>query len=140
MTQKLHFKDLTQITAPFGLLDDDTQERLKAWPYGVMIFCNHAVWAEVPNPDFDFIDTYRAHPGPLTHDVVPWNQIPSQFNWAARDKSGQAYIFSEMPTPDYAIGEWLGGGAIHRFDHIHTGYERGNCDWRGSLQRRPEGV
>ena len=27
---KLHFEDLTQITCPFGLLDDDTQERLMA--------------------------------------------------------------------------------------------------------------
>ena len=27
---KLHFDDLTQITCPFGMLDDDTQERLRA--------------------------------------------------------------------------------------------------------------
>lgn len=28
MTEKLHFDDLTKITCPFGMLDDDTQQRL----------------------------------------------------------------------------------------------------------------
>ena len=30
MSDKLHFDDLTQITCPFGMLDDDTQKRLRA--------------------------------------------------------------------------------------------------------------
>ncbi len=28
---KAHFDDLTKINVPFGLLDDDTQERLQAY-------------------------------------------------------------------------------------------------------------
>jgi len=138
MTEKLHFDDLTKITAPFGLLDDDTQARLKAWPHGWECFDKRG-W-KVWEPYWAFTATYRAKPAPLTQDTVPWGQIPKSLDRAARDKNGQAHVFTVTPKIDEARGEWLGGGTSFRIDHVHVGYQRGTCDWKDSLQRRPEGV
>jgi hypothetical protein len=40
-SDRLHFDDLTAITAPFGMLDDDTQQRLKDYRYAVQRFDGH---------------------------------------------------------------------------------------------------
>ena len=67
---KLHFDDLTHITCPFGMLDDDTQERLKACE-GVESFEWHG-WCDKPYLSFFPYGVYRAKPKPKR--VVTWVQ------------------------------------------------------------------
>ena len=140
MTEKLHFEDLTQITAPFGLLDDDTQARLKAWPHGwEYISMIKRRWIDWRNPFWEFTSTYRAKPAPLMQDPVPWGQIPKGMDWAARDASGAAFTYADAPVAGNS--EWCStGGTFARIDNCHVGYQRGTCDWKDSLQRRPEGL
>ena len=68
---KLHFNDLTQITCPFGMLDDDTQERLKACDETE--FWNDGRWNETTGFKFQYL-TYRAKPQPKRFVAwVPWD-------------------------------------------------------------------
>ena len=68
---KLHFDDLTQITCPFGMLDDDTQERLKACD-SVEFYSYIGGWSSPVSPSFACYVTYRAKPKPKR--VVTWVQ------------------------------------------------------------------
>jgi hypothetical protein len=36
--EKVHFEDLTKVNIPFGLLDEDTQTRMKPWEHGLEMF------------------------------------------------------------------------------------------------------
>lgn len=55
--------DLTAITTPFGLLDRETQEALKAHggPYEIY---RRLGWGDVLQPSFDAIYAYRVKPSP----------------------------------------------------------------------------
>lgn len=64
---KLHFEDLTQITCPFGMLDDDTQNRLRCCKK-VEVFDVDG-WYDLPD-FFHPISTYRAKPKPKR--LVTW--------------------------------------------------------------------
>ena len=71
---KLHFEDLTQITCPFGMLDDDTQERFEDYAifFDVEVFLN-GIWHEDdPYEPRNFGYTYRAKPKPKR--VTTWLQ------------------------------------------------------------------
>ena len=69
---KLHFDDLTKITCPFGMLDDDTQRRLddhvdaggaiEGWRDCGWSLCGNGIW--------DKYITYRAKPQPKR--LVSW--------------------------------------------------------------------
>ena len=67
---KLHFKDLTQITCPFGMLADATKERLKACEE-VELFGGYG-WYDKPYPSFFPYAVYRAKPKPQR--LVTWVQ------------------------------------------------------------------
>jgi hypothetical protein len=131
---RLHFADLTAITAPFGLLDDDTQARLLGWPHGADLFYDGGEW--VPNDDGAFfVDvTYRARPAPLTQDTVDWSDVAEPFNWHAREASGDGFFFEEEPTKNDLY--WTAGGK-YRSSAAHASYVRGTVDWRDSLISRP---
>lgn len=57
--------DLTAITTPFGLLDRETQEALKAHGGPWEFYANCGDWLEVVNPPAWFLrDVYRVKPAP----------------------------------------------------------------------------
>ena len=68
---KIHFEDLTQITCPFGLLDEDTQQRLKACDE--VEFFTPTVWC-TQSSSWNWLEeyTYRAKPKPKR--LVTWLQ------------------------------------------------------------------
>ena len=68
---KLHFEDLTKITCPFGMLDDDTQERFEDYAIlgDVEVFLN-GIWQDDPYETRSFGYTYRAKPKPKR--LVSW--------------------------------------------------------------------
>jgi hypothetical protein len=138
MTDKVHFDDLTKINVPFGLLDDDTKERLAAWPYGCEVF-SLSGWKSFSSfrayTHWGYIDTYRAKPAPVTQDVYPWDAMPDEVQWCARDEDGAAYPFTDKPVSGGY--HWRLARRLGRIDDVHKGYQRGTCDWKYSLQQRP---
>jgi len=77
--------DLTKITTPFGLLDAETQEALKAHggPYEVL---NNAGWSEREAPTWVGWMTYRVKPQP----PKPREWWVTMYDGAVWDKREQA--------------------------------------------------
>jgi hypothetical protein len=142
MTDKLHFDDLTQITCPRGMLDDDTWARLDAWPHGWERFTGRAwVDASFAPDDTVFSIAIRAKPDPGTMDVYPWEHLHPDWKWCARDDDGSAWAYSEKP---YVVvvdeGRWIDRrGDWICVSGVFVAYEPGTCGWEDSLQQRPEG-
>lgn len=103
---RLHFDDLTQITCPFGMLDDDTQERLKACDEVESFNGTSGKW--VKPAWWEPSATYRAKPKPKR--VVTWVQWDN--TWGALDAEtlGEA----KKVQKDY-------GGYIYRIERDEDG-------------------
>ena len=69
---KLHFEDLTQITCPFGMLDDDTQRKLDYYAAvgGEVEIWKDYGWSLCKYINWDEYLTYRAKPQPKR--LVTW--------------------------------------------------------------------
>ena len=101
---KLHFDDLTQITCPFGMLDDDTQERLRAC--GETEFWNDGRWNETTGFKFQYL-TYRAKPKPqrlvtwVEWDDT-WGALVAETLGHAKDIQGRdgGYVYRIERDPD----------------------------------------
>jgi len=130
---KLHFDDLTAITAPFGLLDEDTQRRLKeAGPWD-FLNCD-GMWEGIEKPTWLLDLTYRKCPEPETDDYIDWSHVAPQFVCMARDESEYSYLHSAEPQ---ALGcLWDGEGDVAAVKP-HASYRRGNKPWNRSLVWRP---
>ena len=101
---KLHFEDLTQITCPFGMLDDDTQERLM--DCDETEFWNDGRWNETTGFKFQYL-TYRAKPKPKR--VVTWVQ------WDGSD----AVCCEDLHEADQCLNNY--GGYIYRIERDEDG-------------------
>jgi hypothetical protein len=135
---RLHFDDLTAITAPFGLLDDDTQARLRAWPHGVESFANYgAGWFSNPTPYWTSCYTYRARPAPLEPDYVDWSQVGPAVNHIARDEDGEVWGYEAKPRLHDPCRNASAGHSVRHADRLFPSYRRGTVDWRDSLISRP---
>jgi len=135
MTDKLHFDDLTKITCPLGLLDDDTRERLTEHKRAYSIQAWRADgWLTIRIPMFCADSTYRA--APFTMPTYPWAAMHKRLKWCAVDKNGEVYGYEN--TPDKAHSMWLARGEHFRIDDVFSDYKPGTVDWGNSLQERPE--
>ncbi len=83
--------DLTKITTPFGLLDAETQEALKA--HGGPYECYYGEWEGLDWPAWDWRTTYRVKPQPPKP-----RECWVVYHGASGDPWGGAY-----PTEDEAI-------------------------------------
>jgi len=72
MTEKFHFDDLTKITCPTGMLDDDTFQRLEAWSHGHELW-DGCKWVIVVEPYRYGRFTIRAKPAPVKR--VRWSNV-----------------------------------------------------------------
>lgn len=133
---KLHFDDLTAITCPFGLLDDDTQARLKAHggPYEFFRADGWFDWSPAWAGDV----VYRVKPAPLTKPSIDWSHVAPEWKWLARDDDGMMWLY-EWPQPDCGVYSWKAHGR-YADASAFASLTPGMCDWRDSLVRRPEGV
>ena len=106
---KIQFDDLTQITCPFGMQDDDTQRRLddhvdagraiEGWRDCGWLLCGNGIWDEYL--------TYRAKPKPKR--VVTW-LLSDEGSWCF------------YPTLPRAIdGQGFYGGYIYRTERDEDG-------------------
>ena len=105
MSDKLHFDDLTQITCPFGMLDDDTQERLRACGE-TQYFTTR--WQDRGTPIvWDVYLTYRAKPQPKR--LVTW------VHWDEDD----AVCCETRKEADQCLNNY--GGYIYRIERDEDG-------------------
>lgn len=138
MTDRLHFADLTAITAPFGLLDDDTQQRLRAWPHGATFLTVNGSWAPRGSMPWYANVTYRARPAPLVPDYVDWSQVGPAVNHFARNEDGVVCGFECEPRQN-GRGWWSDRGTlITDVDRLFPSYNPGTVKWFNSLISRPE--
>ena len=143
--ERYHFDDLTKINCPFGLLDKDTQKRLKEWPHGVEWFNaigEHSAWAWAQGQLEDIFQsiTYRAKPAPLTKPHIPdevWRVLPDWVTCAAQDSDGSVWALSADPSL-MTVGTW--GAGNHKHITWLKGVTPGTCHCRDSLVQRPEGL
>lgn len=88
MTEKLRFDDLTKIACPFGMLDDDTKERLMTHER-VEVFDNvTGLWCirHKSETDYKWFDTvmYRA----VTHYDENGNETTDRLSFDDKNESG----------------------------------------------------
>jgi len=88
--------DLTKITTPFGLLDAETQQELRDYRGPIEYYSVYDRWISTPKIK-NTITTYRAEPAPVTKPHIPWDFIDKKWLWAARDASGDLYVFPAKP-------------------------------------------
>lgn len=134
---KLHFDDLTKIIAPFGLLDDDTQQRLRAWPHGVEFFTARGAWVVCGHPSFFGDGAYRARPAQLEPDYVDWSQVGPAVNYIATDEDGEVWGYEMEPMISTIGWQAQKRRAVRYADRLFPSYRPGAVGWRDSLISRP---
>lgn len=78
---------------------------------------------------------YRIAPA-TTPDSIDWSHVAPEFKWMARDEDGTAWLFRLEPNVSDEIERWTCGENRQSVDAIAS-YNRGTCDWKGSLVKRP---
>ena len=138
MTDKLHYFDLTKITCPPGLLDDNTFERLKECTrMGKCEYWDGAAWKPIPSHHgVRRADVYVHRAKPLTMPTYPWAAMHERVKWCAVDKSGRAYAYTDKPDQESEVWHLVGG--MYRIDGVIADYKPGTVDWSDSIQERPE--
>ena len=130
--------DLTKITTPFALLDDETREALKAHggPYEYWGF-SAAEWLISKRPRWATGIIYRVAPG--TKDSINWDHVSGKFICMARDANGWAYVYTAKPKTAHYSVIWIcdGDDAFPAIVDAVASYKRGTCDWKDSLVFRP---
>lgn len=136
MTDRVHFDDLTAINVPYGLLDDDTQKRLRDCGGPLEGFRAVGGWIEVTPPAFSPSFTYRQASGkPLI--VHHWNMLADWVQYVARDKSGDVWAYECKPE---AHADWLvDGGDAQPLNAISPRLiDPGTCHWTKAIAERPK--
>jgi hypothetical protein len=125
--------DLTKIKTPFGLLEPETQEALRAHggPYELYDGPGWSEW----HPMWINAATYRVKPQPLTKPSIDWSHVAPEYKWLARDENGDVFVYAGQPSAYDGIWKCVGG---HRMTDVFASCTPGTCDWRDSLVERPE--
>lgn len=93
-------RDLTEITTPFGLLDEETQRALKECG-GPWEMLGDDGWFDIRTPLFSGGSTYRQKPQP--REYAAWQVLTTE--------GKQHAIYTDKPTADY-LATRLGGRVI----------------------------
>lgn len=91
--------DLTKITTPFGLLDAETQEALKAHGGPIEAFMANGTWEVAHATSWYASVTYRVKPKPPKPREVWLNEYPQGLSascWATRDDADCAFAESRI--------------------------------------------
>lgn len=126
--------DLTKLTTPFGLLDPETQEALKAHG-GPYEFFDGSDWQSTSRCDDTPTLAHRVKPQPLTKPSIDWSHVAPEYKWLARDESGYVFLYPEQPFAYNGI--WKCDGRFGGY-RMFASCTPGTCDWRDSLVERPE--
>lgn len=93
------------------------------------------VWIDCERPSFFEGTKYRIK---KTKPTINWDHVASTFNWLAVDDNDKAYLYENKPAL-VAKEYWNDSSGISIHAEHFASFKRGNCDWRESLVKRPEG-
>jgi len=81
----------------------------------------------------------RAVEKPKTKPSIDWSHVAPQYKWLAQDEDGDAWFYDEPPR---VLGDsWsVSFNPVVLFANGFASYAAGDCDWKDSLVKRPEGV
>lgn len=130
--------DLTKITTPFGLLDTETKEALKAHggPYERYSVDTQEGWVDCNFPTWIHYAVYRVKPAHLNKPSIDWSHVAPEFKWMAQDRSGCGWLFKSKPRFGCECALFSDEPGV-KADGFQS-YTPGTCDWRDSLVGRPE--
>ena len=128
--------DLTKITTPFGLLDDETQAALMAYVNdggAVQRYTAVGEWLDYDfEPEFYHNVTYRAKP--LTLPKWPTGLLP-KWKWIAMDEDGAIYLHSAQPHREF-LKYWSSPGKYRIDNLIAISFD--GIPWGKAVIERPE--
>jgi hypothetical protein len=136
--------DLTQITTPFGLLNDETRAALKAHGGPYEFWKDRETWGNIEAPSWSGNLVYRVKPQPPTKPSIDWSHVAPEYKWLARDDCDNAYLYAGLPSVSAYCSEWVANCDAYAANafaaNAFASYTPGTCDWRDSLVQRPEDV
>ena len=110
--------DLTKLTTPLGLLDDETRERLKAHGGPYYFWTLEQGWSEAiadPSIEEPFLEgrfsrsdahpaerfwcpeyVYRVYPDSVTKDSINWDHVADRWVCLARDEDGAILLYDRV--------------------------------------------
>ena len=109
--------DLTKLTTPLGLLDDETRERLKAHGGPYYFWTPEHGWSEAiadpstedPSLEWDSRSdmhpaeriwcpeyVYRVYPNSVTKDSINWDHVADRWICLARDEDGAILLYDRV--------------------------------------------
>lgn len=119
----------------FADLPRDLQLALfNAWLDGHKVTPNGAPLIERPAWYGDAVYTVTAKP--KTMPSIDWAHVAPKFNFLARDKNGNAYLYQTKPGIDYSSSGY-GDRKVFMPADAFASYAPGDCDWNESLIERP---
>jgi len=125
----------------FGELPEDEAVALfRNWWRGhrIQFEGNYGDWHFTTYPQWHPNIRYRCVP---TKDMIPWQVLDEQWQWASRDADGYIHLWAAKPEISERTQAWRWTeGDYTQIDGLVKGIVVGTCDWKDSLQRRPEGV
>lgn len=94
-------------------------------------------WIDIDVPSFDwFSHEYRAKP--VSPDEINWSEVHEDYKFMARDDSGDAYVFKNMPIARVNSGYWISEeGLTEQVNGLFSSYRNNGKDWKDSLVERP---
>ena len=128
----MEMTDLTKITTPFGLLDEETQEALRNCDGPWEVFWE-TQWRLIQKPNWSSAFAYRQTPLPTTYPKIPWEHVDEKWQFWARDESGDGWLYADKPKCDCIMWD---AHVARESDVLKL--DPGTCDWRDSLVERPK--
>jgi hypothetical protein len=129
--------DLTKITTPFLLLDEETRFALMAHGGPIEYYMGGSIWCDAPFPTWADTVVFRAKPQPPTKPSIDWSHVAKEYKWLARDAGEpNGFLYDEEPHPTL-YGQWQCEGMCINAT-VFASYTPGICDWRDSLVERPD--
>lgn len=92
--------------------------------------CSYPIWNWA-----DFVYRVKGIP-----DVIDWNHVNPKYNYMARDKNGDVYLYTNKPFTDRGSSCWCRADSsvvVVQVLDTFVSYNRGNLPWEESLVGRP---
>lgn len=119
-------KTTEEMIAVMQAYEDGEKIELRSFGRNYWELCNNPVW------NWDEHE-YRIA---VTQDSIDWSHVHKDFNWMARDTTGEAWLFSTKPNHNGEV--WYTILGTYAEAEPFASYRRGTCDWRDSLVERPK--
>lgn len=124
--------DLFDIRIPFQFLSENMQMFLETTEAQLEVL-DASGWTTTDRIEGPHL-VYRVAK-PSTPMTIPWDAINPKYCYAAKDKNGSIWVYSEKPRTNKST--WGGGENPMPIHELMLGVDPGTVPWDRSLQERP---